>query len=122
MLVLLCGLVVFGRDGKMATYASLVLACASSQWLLLRARTEDDRTTGRPRRARTDVCPSRAVLGIGTSLENEPNASSVATFANTTRSSSSMTSSVAGRPTRLTRPRGVGARKMPFTNAVSPGR
>ena len=26
-----------GRDGRMATYAALVLACASSQWLLLRA-------------------------------------------------------------------------------------
>ncbi len=31
--VLLAGLVFFGRDGKMATYAAMVLACASSQWL-----------------------------------------------------------------------------------------
>ena len=36
VLVLLGGLLFFGRDGKMATYAALVLACASSQWLLLR--------------------------------------------------------------------------------------
>lgn len=35
--VLAAGLVLLGRDGKMLTYASLVLACASSQWLLLRA-------------------------------------------------------------------------------------
>ena len=93
----------------------------SAQWRVRRAGSEDDRTRGEPRRARSDVRPSRAVFGIGTSLENEPNASSVATFAKTMRSSSSMTSSVAARPTRLTRPRGVGARKMPFTNAVSPG-
>ena len=33
---LAAGLWVFGRDGKMATYAALVLACASSQWLLSR--------------------------------------------------------------------------------------
>ena len=32
--VLAAGLVVFGRDGKMATYAALVLACGTSQWLL----------------------------------------------------------------------------------------
>jgi hypothetical protein len=32
LLVLLAGLVVFGRDGKMATYAAMMLACASSQW------------------------------------------------------------------------------------------
>jgi hypothetical protein len=32
VLVLLIGLVIFGRDGKMATYAAMVLACASSQW------------------------------------------------------------------------------------------
>jgi hypothetical protein len=32
--VLAGGLWYFGRDGKMATYAALVLACASSQWLL----------------------------------------------------------------------------------------
>ena len=35
-LVLLAGLWLTGRDGKMATYAALVLAIASSQWLLLR--------------------------------------------------------------------------------------
>ena len=35
-MVLAAGLVFFGRDGKMATYAALVVACASSQWLLLR--------------------------------------------------------------------------------------
>ena len=34
--VLVAGLVVLGRDGKMLTYAALVLACASCQWLLLR--------------------------------------------------------------------------------------
>ncbi|MBC7436387.1 MAG: hypothetical protein H7332_10000 [Bdellovibrionales bacterium] len=33
---LLGGLMVFGRDGKMATYAALVIICATSQWLLLR--------------------------------------------------------------------------------------
>lgn len=27
------GLVFFGHDGKMATYAAMVLACASTQWL-----------------------------------------------------------------------------------------
>ncbi|MGO4393039.1 hypothetical protein AB4Z46_16945 [Variovorax sp. M-6] len=32
--VLSAGLVIFGRDGKMATYAALVLACATSQWLV----------------------------------------------------------------------------------------
>ncbi|MDQ0568609.1 TRAP-type C4-dicarboxylate transport system permease small subunit [Variovorax paradoxus] len=31
-LVLLGGLVFFGRDGAMATYAALVLACGTSQW------------------------------------------------------------------------------------------
>jgi hypothetical protein len=36
-LVLLGGLVVFGRDGKMATYAAMVVACASSQWLAAKA-------------------------------------------------------------------------------------
>ncbi len=35
--VLLAGLWGGGRDGKMLTYAALVLACASSQWCLLRA-------------------------------------------------------------------------------------
>lgn len=32
LLVLLCGLVFFGHDGKMGTYAAMVLACASVQW------------------------------------------------------------------------------------------
>ncbi len=32
--VLLAGLVVLGRDGKMFTYAALVLACATCQWVL----------------------------------------------------------------------------------------
>ena len=35
--VLSAGLVFFGRDGKMMTYAALVLACATSQWLLSRS-------------------------------------------------------------------------------------
>lgn len=30
------GLWVFGRDGKMATYAAMVLAAGSAQWLLVR--------------------------------------------------------------------------------------
>lgn len=34
--VLLAGLWVFGRDGKMLTYAALVLASATCQWLLQR--------------------------------------------------------------------------------------
>ena len=34
--VLLLGLIVFGRDGKMFTYLALVLSCATSQWWLLR--------------------------------------------------------------------------------------
>ena len=36
LLVLLGGLWFFGHDAKMATYAALVLACATSQWLLSR--------------------------------------------------------------------------------------
>jgi len=32
--VLAGGLVFVGHDGKMATYAALVLACATSQWLV----------------------------------------------------------------------------------------
>jgi type III secretory pathway component EscT len=36
MMVLLLGLWFFGNDGKMATYAALVLACACSQWAMLR--------------------------------------------------------------------------------------
>ncbi len=38
LVVLLIGLVVFGRDGKMATYGALVVACASSQWWMLRTK------------------------------------------------------------------------------------
>ena len=34
--VLVLGLWWLGRDGKMATYAVMALACASSQWALLR--------------------------------------------------------------------------------------
>ncbi len=30
------GLVCFGRDGKMASYAAMVLACAVSQWWAMR--------------------------------------------------------------------------------------
>ncbi|MFS2167595.1 hypothetical protein [Variovorax sp. Varisp62] len=30
------GLVVFGRDGMMATYAALVAACGTVQWLAMR--------------------------------------------------------------------------------------
>jgi hypothetical protein len=32
--VLLTGLVLFGRDGKMATYAAMVAGCAVSLWLV----------------------------------------------------------------------------------------
>lgn len=32
-LVLLVGLWFFGHDGKMATYAAMVLVCATSQWV-----------------------------------------------------------------------------------------
>ena len=37
LLVLLVGLLLFGHDGKMATYAAMVLACASSQWCAAKA-------------------------------------------------------------------------------------
>jgi hypothetical protein len=37
LLVLLGGLWFFGHDGKMLTYAALVLACASSQWCMARS-------------------------------------------------------------------------------------
>ena len=37
ILVLAAGLWYFGRDGKMATYAALVLAVATMQWLMGRA-------------------------------------------------------------------------------------
>ena len=30
------GLVLWGRDGKMLTYAALVLACSACQWILVR--------------------------------------------------------------------------------------
>ncbi|WP_332775088.1 hypothetical protein [Polaromonas sp.] len=36
LVVLLAGLVFFGRDGKMATYTALVLGAATCQWVLLR--------------------------------------------------------------------------------------
>ena len=36
-LLLGAGLWWFGRDGKMATYAGLVIAAATTQWLALRA-------------------------------------------------------------------------------------
>jgi len=35
-LVLVAGLVIFGRDGKMATYAALAVGAATCQWMLLR--------------------------------------------------------------------------------------
>jgi hypothetical protein len=35
--VLALGLWYFGRDGKMATYAAVVVAAAAAQWLLVRA-------------------------------------------------------------------------------------
>ncbi|VWX57964.1 conserved membrane hypothetical protein [Burkholderiales bacterium 8X] len=35
-LVLVAGLLVFGGDGRMATYAALVLVCGSVQFVLLR--------------------------------------------------------------------------------------
>ncbi len=34
--LIVVGLVWLGRDGKMLTYAALVLGCASTQWVLLR--------------------------------------------------------------------------------------
>ncbi len=34
VVVLVAGLVLFGNDGKMATYAALVLAAATCQWVL----------------------------------------------------------------------------------------
>ena len=35
-LVLVTGLWLFGRDGKMSTYAAMTLLCATSQWVLQR--------------------------------------------------------------------------------------
>lgn len=34
--VVVAGMVLLGRDGKMLTYAALALACATTQWILLR--------------------------------------------------------------------------------------
>ncbi len=34
---ILGGLVLFGRDGKMATYGAVALAAATAQWFLARA-------------------------------------------------------------------------------------
>lgn len=34
--VLALGVLLFGRDGKMATYAAMALAAATSQWVMLR--------------------------------------------------------------------------------------
>ena len=36
VLVLVAGLVVWGRDGRIGTYAALVLVCGTVQWALLR--------------------------------------------------------------------------------------
>lgn len=36
LLLLLAGLLLFGRDGKMASYALMALGAATCQWLLLR--------------------------------------------------------------------------------------
>ena len=36
LLALAAGLAVAGRDGKMLTYAALVVACATCQWVLVR--------------------------------------------------------------------------------------
>ncbi|MFM2275776.1 MAG: hypothetical protein RL211_1648 [Pseudomonadota bacterium] len=36
-LVLLVGLVFFGRDGKMVTYAAMVLTSATSHWVMARS-------------------------------------------------------------------------------------
>lgn len=37
VLVLAVGLVIFGHDGKMATYAAMVLAAAICQWMLFKS-------------------------------------------------------------------------------------
>lgn len=37
VVVLFAGLLIFGRDGKMATYLAMAVVGASIQWLLLRA-------------------------------------------------------------------------------------
>ncbi len=36
LLLLLAGLAFFGRDGIIASYAAMVLGCATSQWWMLR--------------------------------------------------------------------------------------
>lgn len=36
LVALVAGLAFFGRDGKMASYAAMVLACAASQWWAMR--------------------------------------------------------------------------------------
>ncbi len=36
LLALAVGLWFFGRDGKMATYLAMTIACATGQWLMLR--------------------------------------------------------------------------------------
>ena len=36
VVALLLGLIVFGRDGKMASYSAMVVLCATSQWWMLR--------------------------------------------------------------------------------------
>ena len=38
LVVLIAGLMLFGNDGKMATYAALVLAAAVCQWVMSRIR------------------------------------------------------------------------------------
>ena len=35
MAVLAAGVLLLGPDGKMTTYAALVVACATAQWLVL---------------------------------------------------------------------------------------
>ncbi len=36
LVALVCGMLFFGRDGKMASYAGMVLVCACSQWWAMR--------------------------------------------------------------------------------------
>jgi sorbitol-specific phosphotransferase system component IIBC len=36
VVMLVIGLLLLGRDGKMASYAAMSLACATSQWLMAR--------------------------------------------------------------------------------------
>jgi amino acid transporter len=37
LLVLVAGLAIFGRDGRMMTYAGMAMACATVPWLAARA-------------------------------------------------------------------------------------